>query len=145
MATSITYTFVLLPSCGTSSRVIRLAWKNLRGGYDSYDFKSGNSESLDIEKVISKSSLPVDYTAETRLNYVNGTDNDRLMQIESEYLTRSYSAWLRQLFLSNDVLWISEGSKIPVVIQNSNMLVAHTNDLIKFVFTMEIQPYIVNY
>jgi hypothetical protein len=119
--TSEMFYFYLYDNCLPQNT--RIAWLNVRGGYDYYTFQSyrQNTNKIKRESYDNRYYSPSVPSPDRNIGRVTktfATDVDQEIVLESDYLNLQYAHWLEDLFTSPQVYLVNEDFVSPIDNQN---------------------------
>ena len=107
-------------NCSSKYPKIRLCWLNRLGGIDYFSFNFKSKNAIATEKVIFKRNLDWNYTVGQREDTVLTQTAMEIWNISSDFISQNESNWLKELFTSPEVYYLSGTTKIPIIIGDSS-------------------------
>lgn len=95
----------------------RFKWVNPRGDMDSFTFKVGHNEEINVDKVTFIKELPVGFTAQDRERGVAFVNSDMVFTSYTEYMDDL--DWLKELLESKEVYLDTDGVLVAVDVLTS--------------------------
>jgi len=116
------FRFKINNNCTQYERV-RLCWLNRHGGWDYFTFNKDNRKTVEVQRTQYTKTLKWDYAVGDRGDTILSQKGKESYLLNSDWVSEYEAQWIEELFTSPEVYHVSNGEKLPIIVNDNTYTV----------------------